>query len=179
MKKGVLQSITTYDILKDEPRKIMLGVCLPLVFASILSWLTSSLTNALYARFGGAYFAASGMIGIVVTSLNQIVSCIVGAAWILTASDFKSATPANEKPYFANAVYAIFTVESLLVLACLVAKTPIFRAFNIPAELYRQTNVYYIVSIASFYLTSVGIFGVTLVNGVGDSRKLLIANLRV
>ncbi len=177
MKKGFLKSLTDYDVLKDNPKKILLCVCLPLVITSVISWFTSGLTNTIYGRFGGEYFAVQGMIGIVGFSLQQIVGCVVSAAWIKTAKYYVEKTPAEETPYLANSVYAAVIMETVLVAICLVGKSLIFRWFSIPVSLYKQASAYYVVYILSIYVTSIGTMCVTLVNGVGDVRDLLWGNL--
>jgi Na+-driven multidrug efflux pump len=155
----------------------MLGICLPLVIVSVLSWVTSGLTNTLYSRFGGEYFVMYGMIGIVLVSVQQIIYCIIGAAWIKTAWYYVRKTAPEETPYLANSIYATLIAETMLIILCLIGKNLIFRFFHIPASLYTQANAYYVAYLLGFYLTSIGYMGITLVNGVGGAQELLIVNL--
>ena len=166
-----------FDVLNDPIRKIIIGVCVPLIIVTVISWFTTSVTNILYGKFGGEYFTVQGLIGIVLTSITQVVSCVISASWIKTAIYYKEKRSGDEKSYLATSVYVTVIVETLLICACLLAKKTIFSLFYIPENLYESTSVFYTVGLLSYYLTSLGYFGVTLVNGVGSSTQLLVGNL--
>ncbi len=166
-----------FDVLNDPIKKIIVGVCVPLIIVTIISWLTTSVTNVLYSRFGGEYFTIQGLIGIVLTSITQVVSCVITASWIKTAIYYKEKRSGDEKSYFATSVYVTVIVETLLIVLCLFAKRTIFSLFYIPEQLYESASTFYTVGLLSYYLTSFGYFGLTLLNGVGNSMQLLVGNL--
>ncbi|MBQ3221575.1 MAG: hypothetical protein IJB34_06410 [Clostridia bacterium] len=100
-----------FDVLNDPIRKIIIGVCVPLIIVTVISWFTTSVTNILYGKFGGEYFTVQGLIGIVLTSITQVVSCVISASWIKTAIYYKEKRSGDEKPYLATSVYVTVIVK--------------------------------------------------------------------
>lgn len=166
-----------FDVLNDPIKKIIISVCLPLIIVTVISWFTTSVSNVMYGRFGGEYFTLTSLIGIVLTSISQVVSCVISASWIKTAVYYKEKRPAEEKAYFATGIYVTVIIETILIGGCLLAQKPLFNLFHVPDSLYEETKTFFTVSLLGYYCTSLGYFGITLVNGVGSSMQLLIGNL--
>lgn len=146
-----------FDLLKDPPVKILLSICVPLALVSILSCFTGSITNILYSRYAGEYFAVAGLISTVTTSLSMVMGGVISAAWIKTAVYYKNQV-LHSCSFFANALYSILLTDLILIALCLMFKSQIFRLFHVPDELYAAVNLYYTVSFCAYIFTSVATF---------------------
>ena len=119
-----------FDVLRAEPKKNAVKVCLPLVIVTVISWFTTSIVNILYGKYGGLYFAAQGLIGVVISTISTIVNAVISSAWIKTAPYYTKENTQEKTSYFATSVYAIMLVEFVLLILCLVAKNYIFSIFH-------------------------------------------------
>ena len=164
-----------FDLLKDPPVKILLSICIPLALVSILSCFTGSITNILYSRYAGEYFAVAGLISTVTTSLSMVMGGVISAAWIKTAVYYKNQV-LHSCSFFANALYSILLTDLILIALCLLFKRQIFHLFHVPNELYATVSLYYTVSICSCIFTSVASFLIYCINGVGSVLEILIGN---
>ena len=164
-----------FDISKDSPIKILFCLCVPLSAVYLLSCLTTSFTNILYSKYAADYFAVAGLINTVTASLSMIMGGVISAAWIKTAFFYKSGD-LQRKNFFSNALYSILFMDLILIILCLVFKNIIFEIFNIPEEMYKSVNIYYIVSFCAYFFTSVATFLINCINGVGSVFEIFIGN---
>ncbi|MBQ3597269.1 MAG: MATE family efflux transporter [Clostridia bacterium] len=173
----LLNKLSDFNVLKDNPKKILISVCTPLVICYLISVFTTSVTNTIYSRFCPEYFTVYGMISVAIVSLQMIMGCVINACWIKTSYYYNVRTSNEQIPYFANAVYSIVFVEFILVAILFSIKNLLFKWFNVPDEYYQLCNVYFIVSVLAYVIPSIAIYFSYIVSGVGKPSHLFICTL--
>ena len=134
-----------HDILKDDPKKIAVSICLPLAIVSIVSWFANKLLQNVYSLSCKEYFAIFGLIGIVIISFQMVMACFVSAAWIKTSLYFTERNPVERNNYFSTSLGSIIIPQVIFAIILIAMKNFIFKWFSVPTELLAETNVYFIV----------------------------------
>ncbi len=176
MKK--ISAFLKYDLLKDNPLKVLACLTLPLFIVNMFSIFTTSITNDILSKhIGQIIFSISGLLSSVNTTMLQIVSGIPSASWIKTAGYYSKNNNETAGKYYVNSIYAITIIEFLCISLFWFGADVIFTAVSIPDSIYSQVMLYYKVFLISTFFTSVSTLITTIATGVGSVMDLFIRNL--
>ncbi|MBE6731920.1 MAG: hypothetical protein E7564_09550 [Ruminococcaceae bacterium] len=167
-----------FDVLEDNPIKVLLCIILPIIIVNVISLFTASITNDIYSRYvGQVVFTVTGLISTVVSAFVAFGNGVYSAAWIKTAGSFSKENRNNAGNKVYNSIYAIVIVDVIFALIFILMAEPIFAVANIPEEMKDETMVYYVYYIISYILVSIsGLFS-SIHSGIGSMFNLFTINL--
>ena len=176
MKK--ISGFLKYDLLKDNPVKILICLALPLFVVNIISIFTTTINNNISSKYiGQIIFSISGLLSSVTLTMTQLVSGIPSASWIKTAGHYSKEHIETTGKYYINSIYAITIIEIICIALFWIGADVIFSVINIPDSIYSQVMLYYKVFLISTFFTSVSTLITTIATGVGSVMDLFIRNL--
>lgn len=168
------------DYLNDSPAKVLISICLPLILVNVVLAFTSLLTNELYSNFvGERVFSVMGYLSAVTTSFSSIVSSIMFAAWIKIAHHFAFDDRSVTERQIFNGLAAIAVVEIALALLMILCADPVLRILSVPAEIYADAKLYYVLEILCYFPVPLAALFLTIVNGTSSASRLFWVNIMV
>lgn len=177
MTRNMKQEQKKIDVLKDSPIRVLFSICMPLIFVSILSIFTTSITNDIYSKYvGQIFFAVTGLISLATTAFAGIIEGIVSAGWIKVAMFYTEESKLETNKYTMNAIYAILIVELACMILLLGGADFILHMLNIPDEVFRTAKQYYVIYIATYAAVPIGSFLLMVVDGIGKSVDIFLVN---
>ena len=167
-----------FDVLEDNPIKVLICISLPIIIVNIISIFTASITNDIYSRYvGQVVFTVTGLIGTVASSFIVFGSGVQSAAWIKTAGSFSKDNRDKAGRDVYNSIYAIIIVDVIFAIIFILLAEPVFSIANIPTEMKDETMLYYVYYIISCVIVSIsGVFS-SIHSGIGSMFNLFTINI--
>lgn len=173
-------SVSKPDYLRLRPMQALGQICLPLILVNAVLAVTSTLTNKLYSQYAGqTYFTVTGYLSVVTTLFISIVSSVYTAAWIKIAHQFAVHDKQTVTNSMRSALLAVALASAGCSLLLILFTQPVLRAMSIPAQLYSDTRLYYALYLLSYLPTGLAAFFLTIVNGIGNTKRIFWINIVV
>ena len=164
------------NVLTDSIAKLVLKICLPMIFVSVVTVFTTTWMNDIYRAYCKEVFTVLGLLSTALSVLSFVTQGIVTAAWAQTATTYVQ-TPEKSNRSVCNAVYAGVFVQAVSVGGFLLFSNGILRLLNVPDALFAQAKTYYSAYVCSMLFYVIGQTFLQLVVGLGSSLQIFTVNL--
>lgn len=174
----MLRKSKPIDYLNDAPWRILVSIVCPLLLAYIVQVLISILTNKLNSLYiGEDYFTISGYLTTTLGFFSTIAFGVSSAAWIILSQHFTAEKASSIRQNLSSAVCAIGLITLSGTVIMIVLSRPILSLIHIPSPIFEKAQLYYCIYCLSFFPSSLSAFLLTVHNGTGSAKKLLLINL--
>ena len=170
----------TIDYLHISPFRALCGIFLPLFLVNVVSVFSSAVSSTIYSQYAGqTYFTVTGYLNVAVTLYVNVISSVYLAAWVKIAHQFALQDKDTLTGLIENALLtmALACVGGSLLMMLLTQ--PVLHIMSIPASIYDDTRLYYILYMASYLPVALAAFFLTTVNGIGTAKRILGVNILV
>lgn len=170
----------TIDYLQISPFRALCAICLPLFLVNVVSILSGTISNSLYSHYAGqTYFTVTGYLSVATTLFVNIISSVYIASWIKIAHQFALHDKDTITRSIQNALLAMAISCIGWALLLILLTKPVLYVMSIPAQIYADTRLYYMLYLAAYLPVGLAAFFLTTVNGIGSAKRILLVNIFV
>lgn len=168
------------DYLRISPSRALWSVCAPLILVNLVLAVTTTLTNRLYSQYAGqTYFTVTGYLSVATTLFVNVVSSVYTAAWIKIAHQFALHDHPTVTRAMKNAGFTVLLASAACAGLMLLLTEPVLHALNVPPAFGADARLYYILYLIAYLPSALAALFITIVNGIGSSRRIFWINIIV
>ena len=168
------------DYLHISPSRALWSVCAPLILVNLVLAVTTTLTNRLYSQYAGqTYFTVTGYLSVATTLFVNVVSSVYTAAWIKIAHQFALHDHPTVTRAMKNAGFTVLLASAACAGLMLLLTEPVLHALNVPPVFGADARLYYILYLIAYLPSALAALFITIVNGIGSSRRIFWINIIV
>lgn len=168
------------DYLRISPSRALWSVCAPLILVNLVLAVTTTLTNRLYSQYAGqTYFTVTGYLSVATTLFVNVVSSVYTAAWIKIAHQFALHDHPTVTRAMKNAGFTVLLASAACAGLMLLLTEPVLHALNVPPVFGADARLYYILYLIAYLPSALAALFLTIVNGIGSSRRIFWINIIV
>lgn len=166
------------DILNGSILRISINVGAPLLVASLISIALTSYSNEVYSRYlGKTVFLISGVLASAITLFTNAYGSTSSSTWIRTAKVYAQKDRKKVNTAAVNSLYTVVLMASICMLILLVGKDVIFNIMGVPAEIEKETALYYYVQALIMPLSAVSAMLNAVIMAISGKTVIFIDNL--